>query len=49
MSSSDQDDIPSNPSQAVHFNEVVRRAVSRRGFLKAAAWAPARSASWARA
>ncbi len=35
MSSSDQDDIPSNPSQAVHFNEVVRRAVSRRGFLKA--------------
>ena len=35
MSSSDQDDIPSNPSKAPHFNEVVRRAVSRRGFLKA--------------
>lgn len=35
MSSSDQDDIPSNPSTAPHFNEVVRRAVSRRGFLKA--------------
>lgn len=35
MSVSDQDDIPSNPSTAPHFNEVVRRAVSRRGFLKA--------------
>ncbi len=35
MSNTDLDDIPSNLSPATHFNEIVKRAVSRRGFLKA--------------
>ncbi|OZI82793.1 PhoX family protein [Bordetella genomosp. 2] len=31
----DHDDIPSNPTATAHFNDIVRRALSRRGFLKA--------------
>jgi secreted PhoX family phosphatase len=34
MSTTDLDDIASNTSSSRHFNEVVERAVSRRGFLK---------------
>ena len=49
MSTPDLDDIPSNASTAPHFNDVVSRVLSRRGFLKEPVWAPARSASWARA
>lgn len=35
MSTPDLDDIPSNASTAPHFNDVVSRVLSRRGFLKA--------------
>ncbi|HRO60729.1 MAG TPA: PhoX family phosphatase, partial [Burkholderiaceae bacterium] len=34
MSTTDLDDISSNPSSVPHFNTIVDRAVSRRGFLK---------------
>ncbi len=34
MSTFDTDDIPTNPTHNRHFNEVVARAVSRRGFMK---------------
>lgn len=34
MSTIDLDDIASNPSSVPHFNTIVDRAVSRRGFLK---------------
>nr|MBF0684176.1 hypothetical protein [Pseudomonas sp.] len=34
MSDFDLDDIPTNPTKTTHFNDIVRRAVSRRGFMK---------------
>lgn len=34
MSTFDTDDIPTNPTDNLHFNRVVARAVSRRGFMK---------------
>lgn len=34
MSDFDLDDIPTNPTKTTHFNDVVKRAVSRRGFMK---------------
>lgn len=34
MSDFDLDDIPTNPTKTTHFNDLVRRAVSRRGFMK---------------
>jgi secreted PhoX family phosphatase len=34
MSAFDPDDIPTNPTANPHFDEVVKSAVSRRGFLK---------------
>ncbi|MCK9511290.1 MAG: PhoX family phosphatase [Pigmentiphaga sp.] len=34
MSAFDLDDLPTNPTQNTHFNDVVKRAVSRRGFMK---------------
>ncbi|PKO50076.1 MAG: hypothetical protein CVU28_13770, partial [Betaproteobacteria bacterium HGW-Betaproteobacteria-21] len=34
MSHFDNDDFPSNLSENEHFQQVVERTVSRRGFLK---------------
>lgn len=34
MSDFDLDDIPTNPTKNTHFNDIVARAVSRRGFMK---------------
>lgn len=34
MSDFDLDDIPTNPTKTTHFNDIARRAVSRRGFMK---------------
>lgn len=34
MSTFDTEDLPTNPTRNTHFNTVVERAVSRRGFMK---------------